>query len=63
LNGDFIVTDLIEPNSIPVADNEGWKPDPNHPRRRPPWIKVRAPGGETFTDVHRLMSQHWRVLG
>ncbi|MCA9913796.1 MAG: lipoyl synthase, partial [Anaerolineae bacterium] len=29
--------------------------DPKHPRRRPPWIKVRAPGGETFEHVQGLM--------
>ncbi len=25
------------------------------PLRRPPWIKVRAPSGETYRQVHRLM--------
>lgn len=49
------MTDLIDPNSIPLADTEGWKPDPNHPRRRPPWIKVRAPSGENYTRVQELM--------
>ncbi|MBK9124817.1 MAG: lipoyl synthase [Chloroflexi bacterium] len=43
---------------IPVAaqpDGDGWKPDPQHPRRRPPWIKVRAPGGDEFEKVQGLM--------
>jgi lipoic acid synthetase len=46
------VADLITPDAIP---SEGWKPDPNHPRRRPPWIKVRAPGGESYDEVYQLM--------
>jgi lipoic acid synthetase len=46
------VADLITPDAIP---SEGWKPDPNHPRRRPPWIKVRAPGGEGYEEVYQLM--------
>jgi lipoic acid synthetase len=25
------------------------------PKRRPPWIRVRAPAGETYQEVHRLM--------
>ncbi|MCB9451297.1 MAG: lipoyl synthase [Anaerolineaceae bacterium] len=37
------------------ANSDGWQPDPKHPRRRPPWIKVRAPGGETFEHVQGLM--------
>jgi lipoic acid synthetase len=60
------VTDLIDLNSIPVTDGSptvtdsdsvdtGWQPDPNHPRRRPPWIKVKAPSGETYEDVRNLM--------
>jgi lipoyl synthase len=52
------VTDLINPNAIPVSpasDVAGWQPDPQHPRRRPPWIKVRAPGGEEYERVRDLM--------
>jgi lipoyl synthase len=54
------VTDLIDPGAIPVAEpapsnSQGWQPDPQHPRRRPPWIKVKAPSGETYEEVHRLM--------
>ncbi len=48
------MTDLINPNAIPT-DNASWQPDPEHPRRRPPWIKVRAPSGETYERVFDLM--------
>lgn len=50
------MTDLINPNAIPVDDG-GWQPDPDHPRRRPPWIKVRAPSGETYEHVYGLMRE------
>jgi lipoic acid synthetase len=47
---------VIDPNAIPTADSSaGWQPDPNHPRRRPPWIKVRAPHGENYERVYGLM--------
>lgn len=50
------MTDVIHPSEIPLADSSsGWQPDPNHPRRRPPWIKVRAPYGETFDQLQGLM--------
>jgi lipoic acid synthetase len=50
------VTNLIDPSAIPTADESaGWQPDPNHPRRRPPWIKVRAPHGENYERVFGLM--------
>jgi lipoic acid synthetase len=49
------VSDLIDPNAIPTTTSDGWQPDPSHPRRRPPWIKVRAPAGETFEEVRSLM--------
>ena len=49
------MTDLINPDAIPVSDDKGWQPDPQHPRRRPPWIKVRAPGGEEYERVRELM--------
>ncbi len=49
------MTNLIDPNAIPTTPTEGWQPDPNHPRRRPPWIKVRAPGGEAYEEVRDLM--------
>ena len=51
------MTDLLSPNGIPVVSEnaDGWKPDPEHPRRRPPWIRVRAPGGEEYERVRQLM--------
>ncbi len=51
------MTNIIEPDAIPLVDSnpDGWQPDPKHPRRRPPWIKVRAPGGDTYEQVQGLM--------
>ncbi len=49
------MTDVINPNNISVTNNEDWTPDPKHPRRRPPWIRVRAPQGETYENVRNLM--------
>lgn len=52
------MTDLITPGSIPTVDPAGgWQPDPAHPRRRPPWIKVRAPHGENYERVYGLMRE------
>jgi len=48
------VTEIINPEAIPV-DPAGWQPDPEHPRRRPPWIKVRAPSGDNYERVYGLM--------
>lgn len=47
----------MNPDSIPVMPRAepGWQPDPAHPRRRPPWIKVRAPSGDTYQHVRNLM--------
>jgi lipoyl synthase len=53
---EIVVTDIITPDAIPsVSSDAGWQPDPNHPRRRPPWIKVRAPSGENYERVYGLM--------
>lgn len=54
------MSDVIDLNDIPVVDadaskSDDWTPDPKHPRRRPPWIKVRAPGGEEYEKVYGLM--------
>jgi lipoyl synthase len=49
------VTDLIDPTAIPITASDEWKPDPEHPRRRPPWIRVKAPAGETYETVRGLM--------
>lgn len=47
--------EVIKPDGIPVANSEGWQPDPRFPRRRPPWIRVKAPSGETYESVRELM--------
>lgn len=49
------MSNVIDPGLIPTTPTEGWKPDPNHPRRRPPWIKVRAPTSEGYHEVYGLM--------
>jgi len=49
------VSDVIKPDGIPVTTAEGWQPDPKSPRRRPPWIRVKAPSGETYENVRGLM--------
>lgn len=49
------MTSLINPESIPVTTAEEWQPDPHAPRRRPPWIRVKAPTGETYENVRHLM--------
>ncbi len=42
---------LIDLDTIDVA----IAPKPQRPRRRPEWIKVRAPGGEAYENVKKLM--------
>lgn len=49
------MSQTIEPELIPVTSATDWQPDPKTPRRRPPWIRVRAPGGESYEQVRRLM--------
>lgn len=46
---------IINPDAIPVSGTDDWQPDPQFPRRRPPWIKVRAPMGDTYENVRELM--------
>jgi len=48
------VSDIISLDDISTP-NADWQPDPNHPRRRPPWIRVKAPSGETYENVQSLM--------
>jgi lipoic acid synthetase len=48
------VSDIISLDDISTP-NADWQPDPNHPRRRPPWIRVKAPSGETYEQVQGLM--------
>ena len=45
----------IQPDLIPVTTSADWQPDPKTPRRRPPWIRARAPSGETYEQVRDLM--------
>lgn len=45
----------IQPELIPVTTSADWQPDAKTPRRRPPWIRVRAPNGETYERVRALM--------
>lgn len=49
------MSEVINPNEIPVTTANDWQPDPKHPRRRPPWIKVRAKSGENYERVRQLM--------
>jgi lipoic acid synthetase len=49
------VTDTISPDNIPVTTSKDWQPDPKNPRRRPPWIRVKAPMGDTYEEVRGLM--------
>ncbi len=49
------MSDLIPLDNIPTTTAEDWQPDPKHPLRRPPWIRVRAPMGETYEGVRALM--------
>ena len=46
------MTDLIGINDIQTAEQS---PDPARPKRRPDWIKVRAPSGESYEAVRELM--------
>ena len=49
------LADTIQPDLIPVSTAREWQPDPKSPRRRPPWIRVRAPSGEAYERVRGLM--------
>lgn len=49
------MSNTIQPDLIPLTTATNWQPDPKTPRRRPPWIRVRAPGGETYERVRELM--------
>lgn len=48
------MVDTIKPGEIQITE-EAWQPDPQFPRRRPPWIRVRAAQGETYEKVRDLM--------
>ena len=45
------MSDTININDINLDKNE----DNTKPKRRPPWIKVRAPSGDTYEMVRQLM--------
>ncbi len=45
----------IPADLIPVTTAADWQPDPKTPRRRPPWIRVKAPSGATYEELRRLM--------
>lgn len=49
------MTNTIQPDLIPLSSAADWQPDPKSPRRRPPWIRVRAPSGEKYEQVRQLM--------
>ena len=49
------MSNTIQPDLIPLTTSADWQPDPKTPRRRPPWIRVRAPSGDTYERVHELM--------
>ncbi len=49
------MTQTIQPDLIPVSSAADWQPDPKSPRRRPPWIRVRAPSGQTYEALRQLM--------
>ena len=63
------MTNTINPQDIPVVEATDESVNPRHgvrgskrhnpdgvvSRRRPPWIKVRAPGGETYDFVKKQM--------
>ena len=49
------MSNTIQPDLIPVTTSADWQPDPKTPRRRPPWIRVRAPSGDTYERVRELM--------
>ncbi|MHB8752158.1 MAG: lipoyl synthase, partial [Aggregatilineales bacterium] len=52
------MADSIVPlENIPIRDDRA-RVDPasdERPKRRPPWIKVRAPSGESYERVRELM--------
>ncbi|MCY4062952.1 MAG: lipoyl synthase [Chloroflexi bacterium] len=49
------MSNTIQPDLIPLTTSADWQPDPKTPRRRPPWIRVRAPSGDTYERVRELM--------
>jgi lipoyl synthase len=50
-----LVTTQPASRQAPASSAADWQPDPKHPRRRPPWIRVRAPQGESYEHLRTLM--------
>ena len=40
---------------IQISEKEQPPADSERPKRRPPWLRVRAPSGETYSHLKRLM--------
>ena len=40
---------------VQITKNNGTAAAKPHPVRKPPWLKVRAPGGSNYVEVRRLM--------
>lgn len=51
----IIPLDHIPGGETPTRARLQDAPQPDRPQRRPPWIKVRAPSGETYEAVRTLM--------
>ena len=49
------MTDTVESKKEPIVNYAEWKPDPNHPRRRPPWIPLKKVKNGEYHKVHGLM--------
>jgi lipoyl synthase len=43
--------------SLPVLESNRPVPVPSSPSRKPPWIKVKAPGGENYIRLKHLMRE------
>jgi len=43
--------------SLPVLESNRPIPVPSSPARKPPWIKVKAPGGENYIRLKQLMRE------
>jgi lipoyl synthase len=49
------VTHSTKSDNVTNNDYANWKPDPKHPRRRPPWITLQVPKGKTVRELRHLM--------
>jgi lipoic acid synthetase len=56
--GDFLAAPLVTlPRALPVLESNRPIPVLSTPARKPPWIKVKAPGGENYIRIKRLMRE------